>query len=839
MPRKLVPSLPVFTPTNGAVIRIRVLISGAVQGVGFRPFVHRRATAFGLAGWVSNSAAGVTIEAEGEPRRVHALLAELRASPPANASIAAIETCEIRPCDDKGFVIRASDTGGVAIAAHVLPDLATCDECLREMFDPTDRRYRYAFINCTQCGPRYSIIEAIPYDRVRTSMRHFRMCPACQAEYDNPLDRRFHAEPNACPVCGPRLSLWDATSQILANGYDAISAAAEAVRVGQIVAAKGIGGFHLIADARNSMVVRRLRDRKRREEKPFAVMFASLAGVTECCRVSPQEASLITSPVRPLGLLRRVGGNVCEAVAPGNPSLGVMLPYAPLHHLLMRELGFPVVATSGNVSDEPIAIDERDALARLRGIADLFLVHDRPIVRAVDDSVMRVLCGREFVVRRGRGLAPTQLTVPGATSGILAAGGHLKTTIALSRNDSVVLSQHIGDLTTSAARAAHARAMDDLARLHEVAPRLAACDLHPDYASSHAAAATELPVVAVQHHLAHVIACMAEHGLRPPVLGVAWDGTGLGTDGVIWGGEFLLVTPGGACRAAHLRPFRLLGGEAAANEPRRAALGLLFESLGEAVFTREDLAPVADFTSAERRVLARMLRSGTNAPWTTSVGRLFDAFASILRLRQRASYEGQAAAELEWAAAGASAERRYEFRLAAPEKAETPQPPPAGVGVGGGIRPPDGGAHRAVDDRPRLACGGGVLMHASAPLVVDWQPALRSALTDLQTGAPVGAISAAFHAGLAAAIAGIARRIGERCVVLSGGCFQNVRLTEAAITALRAAGHQPFWHQRVPPNDGGLALGQAVWAAWSEDRGDARCASRYPAGLSASRVTNR
>jgi len=838
MPRKLVPSLPVFTPSNGAVIRVRVLIGGAVQGVGFRPFVHRCATALGLAGWVGNSAAGVTIEAEGEPRRVHALLAQLRASPPANASIAAIETCEICPCGDKGFAIRPSDTEGAAIA-HVLPDLATCDECLREMFNPADRRYRYAFINCTQCGPRYSIIEAIPYDRVRTSMRHFRMCPACQTEYDDPMDRRFHAEPNACPVCGPRLSLWDGAGQVLASGYDAISAAADAVRAGRIVAAKGIGGFHLIADARDSAVVRRLRDRKRREEKPFAVMFASLAGVTECCSVSPEEAALITSPVRPLGLLRRVGGDVCEAVAPGNPSLGVMLPYAPLHHLLLRELGFAVVATSGNVSDEPIAIDERDALARLGGIADQFLVHDRPIVRAVDDSVMRVVLGREFVVRRGRGLAPTQLSVPGVEGGILAAGGHLKTTVALSRNDSVVLSQHIGDLTTSAARAAHGRAMDDLARLHAVEPRLAACDLHPDYASSHAAEAADLPVVVVQHHLAHVVACMAEHGLQPPVLGVAWDGTGLGTDGVMWGGEFLLVTPGGACRAAHLRPFRLLGGEAAANEPRRAALGLLFESLGDAVFTCEDLAPVADFTPTERRVLARMLRSGTHAPWTTSVGRLFDAFASILGLRQRSSYEGQAAAELEWAAAGASAERHYEFRVATRETAETPQPYRGGVGAGGGGRPAGETCRALADLHPPLARGAGLQVDALAPLVVDWQPALGTALADLQTGTPAGAISAAFHAGLAAAIAEIARRIGERCVVLSGGCFQNVRLTEAAVAALRAAGHQPVWHQRVPPNDGGLALGQAVWAAWSEDRGDARCASRYPAGLSASRVTNR
>jgi hydrogenase maturation protein HypF len=714
MPRQLIPNMSVFTPSMGAVIRIRVLIGGAVQGMGFRPFVHRRATALGLGGWVSNSAAGVTIELEGDPRRVHELLAELHASPPANASIAVIETCEVCPCGDRSFAIRASDTDGAPIA-HVLPDLATCDECLREMFNPADRRYRYAFINCTQCGPRHSIIEAIPYDRARTSMRHFRMCPACQAEYDNPIDRRFHAEPNACPACGPQLSLWDGKSHVLASGFDAISAAADAVRAGHIVAAKGVGGFHLIADAGDSVVVRRLRECKRREEKPFAVMFASLASVREFCRISPEEAALLTSPVGPIGLLRRVGGRISEAVAPGNPSLGVLLPYTPLHHLLLQELGFPVVATSGNVSDEPIVIDERDALARLGGIADLFIMHDRPIVRAIDDSVMRVVCGREIVVRRGRGLAPAQFSVPGVTGGILAVGGHLKATVAVSLTNSVVLSQHIGDLTTSPARVAHTHAIADLARLHAVEPRLVACDLHPDYASSHAAAAASLPVVVVQHHLAHVIACLAEHGLQPPVLGVAWDGTGLGTDGAIWGGEFLLVTPVGVRRAAHLRPFRLPGADAAINEPRRAALGLLFEAFGDAVFTRKDLAPVVAFMPSERRILAGMLRSGTNAPWTTSVGRLFDAFASILGLRQRANYEGQAAAELEWAAAEGAAERRYEFRVTTPEEGAKLPSPSGGAGVAGAGRPAEEAVSAVhVPHRPP-AMGGDMSVHPVAP----------------------------------------------------------------------------------------------------------------------------
>lgn len=811
--------------SDGAVIRIRLLITGAVQGVGFRPYVHRRATALGLAGWVGNSATGVTVELEGEPGRVRALIADLHASPPARASITAIEACELCPLGDDAFVIRASDIAG-APSAHVMSDLATCDECLSEMFNPADRRYRHAFINCTQCGPRYSIIEAVPYDRARTSMRHFGMCPACQAEYDDPTHRRFHAEPNACAVCGPQLSLWNGMGKVLATGYDAIPAAADAVRAGRIVAAKGIGGFHLIADARDGAVVRRLRERKHRAEKPFAVMFADLNSVQECCSVSADEAALLTHAARPIGLLRWIGGEVCGAVAPGSPTLGAMLPYAPLHHLLLRELGFPIVATSGNVSDEPIVTDERHALARLGRIADLFLVHNRPIVRAVDDSVMRIVCGCPLVLRRGRGLAPTPLSVPGVAGGILAVGAHLKTTVAVSRNDSVLLSQHIGDLTTPDARAAHAVAMADLAALHAVEPRLAARDLHPDYASSHAAEATGLPVVTVQHHLAHVIACMAEHGLRPPVLGVAWDGTGLGTDGMIWGGEFLHVTPAGARRAAHLRPFRLPGGEAAANEPRRAALGLLFEVFGEDLFTRDDLAPVAAFAPAERRVLADMLRAGANAPWTTSVGRLFDAFASILGLRQRAGYEGQAAAELEWVAAAGATNQCHEFRVTSRGPAHQAGRRPGNAQAGEGDRPiPD--TARVIPDRQRRSpTVGGVSAHAPPGallvdrLLVDWEPALRSALTELRSGTPAGPIAAAFHAGLAAAIVDIARRIGEYSVVLSGGCFQNARLTEAAVAALRAAGHHPVWHERVPPNDGGLALGQAVWAAWSADRGD-------------------
>ncbi len=755
--------------------RLRVVVRGAVQGVGFRPFVYRQATALDLAGWVGNSAEGVTVEAEGDPGRIATLIQTIRESPPTNAFIAGIETCEIEPLGDDPFLIRASEALG-ARSAEILPDLATCEDCLRELFDPHDRRYLYPFINCTHCGPRYSIVEDIPYDRIRTSMRHFPMCSACRAEYESPADRRFHAEPNACPDCGPRLALWDAAGGAIARDRAALGVAATALRQGRIVAVKGIGGFHLLVDARDEAAVRRLRRRKGREDKPFAVMFPSLAELGASCEVGPVEEALLAGAARPIVLLRRSGGPVAPSAAPGNPWLGALLSYTPLHHLLMRELGFPVVATSGNLSGEPIVYLEAEAVARLGGIADLFLVHDRPIVRPIDDSVARIVCGRELILRRARGYAPSSIAVADAPPDILAVGGHLKATVALTRADGAVISQHLGDLETIAARAAHASAVTDASRLFGAAPRLVVRDLHPDYASSRAAEAMGLPVVAVQHHVAHVAACMAEHGLAPPLLGVAWDGAGYGPDGTVWGGEFLLVTQAGWRRVAHLRRFRLPGGEAAAREPRRAALGLLYEAFGEDALAMTDLAPVAAFSAAERAVLRVMLARGANAPLCSSAGRLFDAFAALCGVRQISSYEGQAAAELEWAAEECAAGPGYEFAI---RQAKDP-----------------------------------------SPMIVDWQPALAAALADLRAQAAAGAISAALHRGLAAAIVAIARRVGEKRVVLTGGCFQNARLTEAAVAALREAGFDPVWHRQAPPNDGGIALGQAAWAGWRERAGE-------------------
>ncbi len=632
-------------------IRERITVTGTVQGVGFRPFVWREASARELAGHVVNTPEGVTLEAEGPQAAIDGLVAALR-QPPAPAVTVALTREQVAPTGEIGFAIRDSALTGSRSAA-VLPDLATCEECFSEVSDPTNRRYRYPFTNCTHCGPRYSIITDLPYDRARTTMRRFVMCPECKAEYENPADRRFHAEPNACPVCGPQLALWDGQGQELAVRDDALKAAAVALRQGRIVAVKGLGGFHLMADARNEEAVRALRQRKHREEKPFAVMFASLDAIREAADPTDVEVEVLVSRERPIVLIRQRAGVLASSVAPRNPLVGAMLPYTPLHHLLLGEVGFPVVATSGNRSDEPICIDEHEALGRLKDIADLFLVHDRPIERPVDNSVVRVIAGRPTVFRRARGLAPA-VAARGVKAGILAVGGHLKTTVALSTEAGVVLGQHLGDLDTAEARDAYDRGIADIQRLHDAQPMLIARDLHPDYHSTRIAETLEAPKIAIQHHVAHVASCMAEHHLEPPVLGVSWDGTGYGTDGTVWGGEFLLVTADGWKRVGHLRPFRLPGGEAAVREPRRSAIGLLHAAFGADAFAMTDLAPVAAFTPTERKALAAMLDRGLNAPVTTSAGRLFDAVGALLGLRQTTSHEGQAAMELEWAASTSS-----------------------------------------------------------------------------------------------------------------------------------------------------------------------------------------
>ena len=743
--------------------RVKLVVRGAVQGVGFRPFVFRLASKLELTGWVSNSVDGVLIEAEGPKKTLDEFVQRVGTEKPSLSAIHSLESSFVDPAGYKVFEIRESNGDG-AKRAVILPDLATCRECLSEIFNPNDRRFLYPFTNCTNCGPRFSIIESLPYDRPHTSMKHFTMCSECTAEYHNPHHRRFHAQPNACPQCGPHLELWDSSGSVLCAREAALFAAASAVRQGGILALKGLGGFQLIVDARNDNAVRRLRRRKHREEKPFAVLFPSLDEIQAACRVAPIEERLLQSSAAPIVLLERTPPNgglqfsIAPSVAPGNPYLGAMVPYTPLHHLLLRQLGFPIVATSGNLSEEPICIDEREALERLHEIADLFLVHDRPIVRHVDDSVVRVVLGRALVLRRARGYAPLPVHLPESIPSVLAVGAHLKNTVAVSVDNDIFISQHIGDLGTSQAHSAFRKATTDLPRLYDVTPSVVVCDQHPDYASTKYAQELSTPLISAQHHYAHVLACMAENELNGPVLGISWDGTGYGSDGSIWGGEFLLVHEQGFERVANLRQFHLPGGEIAIKEPRRSALGILFEIFGQDVFRRRDLAPVADYSDSELSLLQQALTKGVNAPLTSSAGRLFDAVTALIGLRQCTSFEGQAAMELEFA------------------------------------------IQRGVESCYPLDTRGSV----------NWQPMI---LAILEQSEPPGIVAAKVHNTLAEAIVAVAQRVGEKSVVLSGGCFQNKYLAERAVRRLQEEGFQAYWHQRIPPNDGGIALGQIMAAA--------------------------
>lgn len=752
------------------VERVRISIRGAVQGVGFRPFVYRLAQEMRIGGWVNNGTTGVTIEAEGEPEQLARFIECLEAQKPPHAIIQSFDVQSMSPQGEQVFLIAHSQIDGEK-AALILPDLATCPDCLRELFDPADRRYRYPFINCTHCGPRFTIIEALPYDRPNTTMRHFPMCPECLAEYEDPANRRFHAQPIACPRCGPQIALWSNSGQVLETRDAALLAAAEAVREGAILALKGLGGFQLICDARHEEVVHRLRLRKGRERKPFAVMYPSLDTVRTVCAVNDEEAALLTSPAAPIVLLERAGDGCAPSVAPDNPYLGVMLPYTPLHHLLMHELGFPIVATSGNASGDTIITDEGEALEKLAPLADLFLVHDRPIARHADDSVCRVMAGRPVVLRRARGYAPLPISLPGNGLQVLAAGAHLKNTLALTRGGMAFVSQHIGDLDTDDARITQKAVARDLMGVMELAPSVTACDLHPDYASTIFAETLGLPITRVQHHYAHVLSCMAEHQLEPPVLGVSWDGTGYGTDGTIWGGEWLLISARGWERIAGLRPFPLPGGEAAVREGRRAALGLLWSLYGDSLPL--DNSAAAAFSAAELRTLKRMLRNGLNTPLTSSAGRLFDAVAALLGVCQYSSFEGEAAMRLEYAAHGIKGDDRYSF---------------------------------AITD---ITTG-----KATTARMIDVEPVISALLDDLAQGLPAGVIAAAFHRALADVIVRVALIVrewkGVEQVVLSGGCFANKRLLEDVVVRLRQAGLRPYFHERVPTNDGGIALGQAL-----------------------------
>src|SRR5579862_5239120 len=622
-----------------AIQRLRITLRGAVQGVGFRPFVYRLATEMSLTGWVLNSSSGLVVEVEGPGEALRRFEERIERERPAVSVVTTRESAWIPAEGSTRFEIHASD-GDTGKSVNVLPDLATCDDCRNELFDPGNRRFQYPFTNCTNCGPRYTIVVDIPYDRPNTTMRDFVLCPACKKEYENPANRRFHAQPNACPVCGPKL-----------NGT--IAAAAEALRRGQIVALKGIGGFQLLVDARQPEAVARLRQRKHREEKPFALMMPSLEIAREYCEIATAEVELLESLAAPIVLLQpKPGTDIAWNVAHCSPYLGVMLPYSPLHHLLMQAFPFPLIATSGNRSDEPIAIANDEAVSRLKDIADHFLMHNRPIIRACDDSVVRMTRGRAGILRRARGYAPLGIRVAHAVPPVLAVGGHLKNTVAIGVGRDVFLSQHIGDLETVEARHAFERAIDDLCRLYSFRPEAVVCDLHPDYASTHWAEQSGLRVIRVQHHQAHVAACAAENGVEGAYLGVSWDGTGYGLDGAIWGGEFFRVENQRAERkhferVGHLRPFGLPGGDAAVHEGWRSAASLLFEVFGK----ESDLPDVLGRSTGKPRLDAAQVRSmlerGINVVPTTSVGRLFDAVACISGIARENRFEGQAAMLLE------------------------------------------------------------------------------------------------------------------------------------------------------------------------------------------------
>jgi len=851
-----------------SVVRLArfIRVRGVVQGVGFRPFVYGLATGLGLTGWVRNTSSGVEIALEGPAEALARFRQCLEAEAPPLARIEGIVVEERSLNGYQGFEIRQShaESGQYQL---VSPDISICEDCRRELFDPQDRRYRYPFINCTNCGPRFTIIHDVPYDRTSTTMARFMMCPACQAEYADPRNRRFHAQPNACPACGPQVVLATHEGETLAEREEAIQAARRALAEGRIVALKGLGGFHLACDATSGEAVAVLRRRKQRPDKPLAVMVADLAAAARLGSVSPAEAALLRSPERPIVLLAaRSDSPLAPNIAPGTGTVGVMLPYTPLHYLLLEPAaGFPaaLVMTSGNLSEEPIAMENDEALGRLGQIADLFLLHDRGIYARYDDSVWFVPDGRPQPARRARGYAPFPVRLPFRAPEVLACGPELKNTFCFTREEYAFLSPHIGDLENLETLEHFERSIALYRRLFRLEPRLVAYDLHPEYLASKFArerwgADPQVTLVPVQHHHAHIAACLVDNGRCGPAIGVALDGTGYGTDGHIWGGEFLLADLRGFRRLGHLAEFPLPGGAAAIRRPYRTALGLLLTAC---------LDPAAwpalrGLDPQEVESVRRQVASGLNTPLTSSAGRLFDAVAALIGVRGDTTYEAQAAMELEALAARApGAEAPYPSALqcggvSVPSPSEglalptfpqegtnglagrratgVPSPPPP-LPLGAAVSPEaakhvrpaagEGGLHasEALEGHrphPRPSpCegGGGAPGPGAAAWTIDWRPMLMALLADVRAGVAPPVMAARFHAGLARAVVEtvchIAAESGLRTVALSGGCFQNRLLLAQTRRGLEAAGLEVLVHRQVPANDGGVSLGQAAIAA--------------------------
>ena len=773
--------MPTLPPAT--LVSREVRVRGVVQGVGFRPYVYRLATNIGLRGFVRNSSSGVTIAIEGPEDAVERFVQELRRQPPPLARIEECTVAEREPTGAAGFAIHDSlpETGQFAL---VSPDTALCADCRREILDPADRRFGYPFTNCTNCGPRYTIIQDIPYDRPATTMARFRMCPQCAAEYHDPCNRRFHAQPNACPRCGPSLTLtlrpsllavreWPTANSEPPTSLGILREVRARLHRGEIVAIKGLGGFHLACDAANAASVEQLRRRKKRSDKPFALMARDVEAVAQFCLVSDEERQLLESRQKPVVILRRTSSAALPpAVAPGNDTLGVMLPYTPLHLLLFGEDParppefIALVMTSGNISDEPIVTGNDEACTRLAGVADSFVLHNRDIYMRVDDSVVRVFAGRPRSLRRSRGYAPEPIDLGMPVIELLACGAELKNTLCLTKGHYAILSQHLGDVENYETLEFFRETLGNLKKLFRVEPQAVAHDLHPLYLTTRLAAEQNLPRIGVQHHHAHIASCMAENHLRGQVIGVAFDGTGYGADGQIWGGEFLVAGYEGFERRAHFRYVSLPGGDTAVRQTWRPALSWLRETFGAQL--PSDLPFLQRLPEKDVALVQRMMDRKLNTVMTSSCGRLFDAVAAMLGIRSEATFEGQAAIELE-AACAPGVEDGYEFEVS-----------------------------------------------SASPAEIDLRPLIRAIVRDLQRGESRSVIAARFHNTLANVIAEVCGRIrssdGLDRVCLSGGTFQNMYLLERAVRRLRAQGLEVFLHSAVPPNDGGIALGQAVIA---------------------------
>jgi len=775
-----------------------ISVHGIVQGVGFRPFVYGLAVKHNLKGWVYNTSEDVKIEVEGKAEAIKQFERELETKAPPLAHIENVTIEYHPPRGYKNFEIRQSQAQKGKYQL-ISPDVATCQACLGELLNPEDRRYRYPFTNCTNCGPRFTIIENMPYDRPKTTMRYFQMCPQCQAEYDNPLDRRFHAQPNACPKCGPQVELVDNQGNLVTKS-NSIAAASQLLKEGKIVAIKGLGGFLLACDATNDTVIKTLRQRKKRSSKPFAIMVTDVDEAKRHCYVSPEEEKLLTSPPSPIVLMRwREDSSVSREVAPNLRFLGLMLPYTPLHHILLRDTDLPLMMTSGNLSEEPIARDNDEALRRLSGIADYFLIHNRDIYSRYDDSVAIVERGTSQLIRRARSYAPYPICLSFEAKQVLGCGAEEKNTFCLTKDNYAFLSQHIGDMENMETLEHFDSTISLYKRLFHIEPEIIAHDLHPDYlATKYARELGEsgIKLIPVQHHHAHIASCLADNGLESPVIGVAFDGTGMGADGNIWGGEFLVADYRNFRRAGHLEYLPLPGGAAAIKRPYRTAIGYILTLLGEnalnAVIASEakqsQLASIGQVTGVEVEVIKRQIERKINSPLSSSMGRLFDAISALLGIRGEIDYEGQAAVELEMAALSSV--------IARPVPGEARELDEAISGNN------ESYPYRIVEDE-------GIR-------IVHLRDLVSAVIEDLRQGISKGRISVKFHNTVARMINEmchlIADETGVNQVALSGGVFQNRLLLRKTVSLLESSGFQVFTHRHVPCNDGGISLGQAVIA---------------------------